>query len=228
MSCSFYRYICGRPTHCQKLHFHLTINLFFILPILNTAFHSYSVFTDVRQSGFLTKHTVHYNKRRLLLTTRFKENVEFCRLLFNISFYSLLILLVLFLSLILQAGDVHPNPGPLSNESFGSASSTSDIYNFLNLPNHLSTVHYNVQSIANKLDTLIAEFSFFDIVSFSETWLYHEYLSDDLIFPSFHPPERKIELTTHMEALSYMLKTPCHIFVDMILNRIDLSVFGYK
>ena len=60
--------------------------------------------------------------------------------------------------LILRAGDIHPNPGPQPSESSDSLSST-DLYNFLNLPNHLSTVHYNVQSIANKLDTLIAEFS---------------------------------------------------------------------
>ena len=92
--------------------------------------------------------------------------------------------------LILRAGDIHPNPGLQSSESSDSLSST-DLYNFLNLPNHLSTVHYNVQSIANKLDTLIAEFSFFDVVSFSETWLHDSLSSDELLFPSFHPPERK-------------------------------------
>ena len=47
------------------------------------------------------------------------------------------------------------------------------------------------KSIANKLDTLIAEFSFFDVVSFSETWLHDEISSNELPFPSFHPPERK-------------------------------------
>ena len=97
----------------------------------------------------------------------------------------------MILLLILKAGDVHPNPGPQSNESSCSVSTTSDIYNFLNLPNHPSTVHCNVQSISNKLDTLIAEFSFFDILSFSETWLHDEFSSNELIFPSFHPPERK-------------------------------------
>ena len=92
--------------------------------------------------------------------------------------------------LILLAGDIHPNPGPQPSESSDSLSST-DLYNFLHLPNHLSTVHYNVQSIANKLDTLIAEFSFFDVVSLSETWLHDGIFSDGLLFHSFHSPERK-------------------------------------
>ena len=95
---------------------------------------------------------------------------------------------VAILLLILQAGDVHPNHGPQSTELSASSSNTYDIYNFLNLPNHLSTVHYNVQSIANKLDTLTAEFSYFDIISFSETWLHNGYSSNKLIVPSFQPP----------------------------------------
>ena len=65
-----------------------------------------------------------------------------------------------------------------------------DNYNFLNLPNHLSTVHYNVQSIANKLDTLIAEFSYFYNMSFSETWLHNGFSSNKLIVPSFHPKRK--------------------------------------
>ena len=97
----------------------------------------------------------------------------------------------MILLLILKSGDVHPNPGPPPSESSDSWSSSLDLYNFLKLPNHLSTIHYNVQSIANKLDTLIAEFSFFDVVSFSETWLHDEISSNELLFPSFHPPERK-------------------------------------
>ena len=97
----------------------------------------------------------------------------------------------MILILILKSGDVHPNPGPPPSESSDIWSSSLDLYNFLNLPNHLSTIHYIVQSIANKLDTLIAELSFFDVVSFSETWLHDEISSNELPFPSFHPPERK-------------------------------------
>ena len=55
--------------------------------------------------------------------------------------------------------------------SFDYTSSTNshDLYTFLNYPNHISTVHYNVQSIRYKLDLLLAEFSQFDIISFTET-----------------------------------------------------------
>ena len=191
MSCRFYRYIYSQRTHCKKLHFHLTVTVFFILPILSSVFQTYSLLYDIRQRGLLSKHIAHHNKRRLLISKRFEDNVKFCRLVFHFIFYNLLFLALVILLLILRAGDVHPNPGPQSNESSCSVSTTSDIYNFLNHPNHVSTVHYNVQSISNKLDTLIAEFSFFDILSFSETWLHDEFSSDELIFPSFYPPERK-------------------------------------
>ena len=63
---------------------------------------------------------------------------------------------MVILLMILLAGDVYPNSGPQTSESSSSLYCT-DLYNFMNLPNHLSIVHYNVQSIANKLDTLIAE-----------------------------------------------------------------------
>ena len=114
-----------------------------------------------------------YNMKRLLTSNRCKENVQFSRLMFYSIFSSLLLLSVMIVRLILKSGDVHPNPGPPPSESSDSWSSSLDLYNLLNLPNHLSTIHYNVQSIANKLDTLIAEFSFFD-VSFSETWFHDE------------------------------------------------------
>ena len=88
------------------------------------------------------------------------------------------------------SGDVHPNPGPLSREG-SSSSHINDLYNFLSYPNHLSTLHYNVQSIRNKVDILHTEFSQFDVISFSETWLNRDFPSTNLQFPSFHCPERK-------------------------------------
>ena len=152
MSCRFYRYICIQPTHCKKLHFHLTATVLFILPILSSVFQTYSLLIDIRQRRLRSNHIAHHDKRRLLISKRFEDNGKFCRSVFHFIFYNLL--------LILRAGDVHPNPGPQSNESSCSVSTTTDIYNFLNLPNHLSTVLYNVQSISKKLDTLTAEFSF--------------------------------------------------------------------
>ena len=60
------------------------------------------------------------------------------------------------LCLLLQAGDVHPNPGPSSIASDSSISSISSesISSYLNISHHLSFVHYNVQSILTKLDLL--------------------------------------------------------------------------
>ena len=85
-----------------------------------------------------------------------------------------------------MSGNVHLNPGPYSDTSSASFC-TNDLCNFLSLPNHLSIVHYNVQSIANKVDLLISEFSYFDVLSFTDS----NYESNDLLFPTFHPPERK-------------------------------------
>ena len=104
------------------------------------------------------------------------------------------VLLTWLYVLLLQAGDVHPNPGPSSNSSsmhdLSTASSVLNI-DFSSLANHLSFVHYNVQSLAPKLDTLAAELMDFDILAFSETWLNESTLSEDLLIESFSQPERK-------------------------------------
>ena len=59
--------------------------------------------------------------------------------------------------MLLLSGDIHPNPGPISTPSLGSfqeslVSLTSEPFNFSNLSNHLSFVHYNVQSFLPKTD----------------------------------------------------------------------------
>ena len=55
----------------------------------------------------------------------------------------------------------------------------------------MSFVHYNVQSLATKLDTLAAELYDFDILAFSETWLSETSSTHDLMIESFSKPERK-------------------------------------
>ena len=73
--------------------------------------------------------------------------------------------------LLLQSGDVHPNPGPdslLSDSMSDSSSSASSVPNISALSKHLSFVHYNVQSIIPKLDVLYTELCDFDILAFSE------------------------------------------------------------
>ena len=106
-----------------------------------------------------------------------------CLLFAVINFSTWLTSLVLALS-----GDIHPNPGPSSTSSNTSNFSISD---YLNAPNHLSFVHYNVQSLLPKVDLLMAELSSFDVVAFSETWLSESTDSVEIMFPGFHSPIRK-------------------------------------
>ena len=90
--------------------------------------------------------------------------------------------------LLILSGNVHPNPGPLSETSSNSSSDSNfsiPILKTLNINHHLSFVHYNVQSILSKLDILHAELFEFDILAFSETWLSSLTPDDDLILPSY-------------------------------------------
>ena len=72
--------------------------------------------------------------------------------------------------LLLQSGDVHPNPGPSSVSSDTSdnlsRSPVSPILDSINLSRHLSFVHHNVQSIVPKLDMILAELFDFDVLAF--------------------------------------------------------------
>ena len=103
---------------------------------------------------------------------------------------NILCTLIITSYLLLISGDIHPNPDH-NSDVWSSSFCCNDLYNFLNLPNHLSTIHYNVQSIFNKVDTLMSEFSCFDVLSFTETWLNDLHSSDEILFPSFQFPERK-------------------------------------
>ena len=97
-----------------------------------------------------------------------------------------------------HVGDVHPNPGPASTSSISTSSSSLHdsipFPNSFNLFKHLSFIHYNVQSIANKIDLITTELADFDILAFSETWLHPSIQTTDLHIPEFNPPERKDRL----------------------------------
>ena len=91
---------------------------------------------------------------------------------------------LIWLSLLLiQCGDVETNPGP-EPKTFPAVSLS-------NAHQHLSIVHYNVQSFYNKKDILYAELLDFDIVSFTETWLGDNIKSDDILFDNFSRPFRR-------------------------------------
>ena len=98
--------------------------------------------------------------------------------------YKWLILLILLL------GDISESPGPSDTDS-----SDSDISkNSLDLSlyeNIFSVVHYNIQSLANKVDQLQVEFSHFDIITLSETWLNPSISDNNIIFQELLQERRR-------------------------------------
>ena len=80
----------------------------------------------------------------------------------------LLFELLIIMSLLLIAG-IERNPGPasqLSDTSFSSSSVKQQI-----IEDKFSIVHYNVQSLANKINLIESELRNFDVICISETWL---------------------------------------------------------
>ena len=98
-------------------------------------------------------------KRILQISTMQKSNVKFMKnMLVNDSIIICLTLLWVHLCV---SGNVHPNPRPSCSSSLDSSINSSrdslSFLNTLNVSNHLSFMHYNVQSIINKIDILDAE-----------------------------------------------------------------------
>ena len=90
----------------------------------------------------------------------------------HLNFFELLIILSL-----LFIGGIERNPGPLS-------SSSDDSISFLSAAEHiiedkLSIVHYNVQSIANKMDLIQSKLCNFDVICITESWLDGRTLDED-------------------------------------------------
>ena len=112
-------------------------------------------------------------------------------------------------------GDVHQNPGPsssTSSESFMSSSSTASnaILDTLSQNHNLSFIHYNVQSLLPKLDFLQAELYGFDLVACTETWLHPAIDNEDVLIPSFNPPERKDRQTDRYGGVILYVKEGLH------------------
>ena len=128
--------------------------------------------------------------------------------------------LVTFLALLLyQAGDVEKNTGPVSE----SASDSSQSFHFPPIQGNLSMVHYNVQSVLNKLDLIEAEFSDFSIISLTETWLNETKPTDDLVFNGFRTPFRRDRVgDSHGGILVYVKQDiPCKRRPDLELANIE-------
>ena len=120
-----------------------------------------------------------------------------------------------------QAGDIHPNPGPAtaSTSSTSCLASVPSAFNFSKLSNHLSVVHYNVQSLVPKLGLLTTELSEFDILALTETWLNPSVATNDLTIDSYKLPERKDRSGDNHGGVILYVKNNIHY-----TRRHDLSI----
>ncbi|MES9882360.1 MAG: hypothetical protein ABW185_15925 [Sedimenticola sp.] len=95
-------------------------------------------------------------------------------------------------TLLLVAGDIHPNPGPSSLSDSSVDSSTS----YINIINSgLSVMHLNIQSIKPKLEILEIEAQPYDVLVFTETWLSPDTPNETLLIPNFSPHSGATRLT---------------------------------
>lgn len=156
--------------------------------------YSYSLLSWVKSNSSKTAGINPFYYRKCVEPgTRAKKNATFSMHCFILLF--LLDITTWLFILLLCAGDIQPNPGPLSVVSSSSTSFSSnistDVFSHLNLSHNLSFVQYNVQSILNKLDVLQAELFEIDILSFTETWLNPAIPNEDIMLQSYSTPERK-------------------------------------
>ena len=155
---------------------------------------SYSFILQLKQNEYVANNIINHNYCKNL--TKGKNHEANAKFMLYVYICSFIVMLIAWLSvLLLSAGDIHPNPGPSSSISSVTTSSISGIsstfINSLNISHHLSFVHYNVQSLASKLDVLHAELFHFDILAFTETWLNSSFSTSYIRLQSFNSPERK-------------------------------------
>ena len=84
-------------------------------------------------------------------------------------------------------------------------------------------MHYNVQSLLNKLDIIEPELSNFDLVSLTETWLNERVLTQDLAFNNYRLPFRRDRVgDSHGGIVVYVKENiPCKRRNDLGLNTIE-------
>ena len=144
----------------------ITIHCMFLFSFICNIHSLYSFYYIFTTRAHINTNHSHYNSRSYTPSPRSQANTSFT---INCIHILLICVLVSWLYvLLLHSGDVHPNPGPSSVSSDTSLTSSSVSFRS---NTHLSFVHYNVQSIFNKIDVLSAELIEYDILAFTETWL---------------------------------------------------------
>ncbi|MCG8033229.1 MAG: hypothetical protein JAZ03_13755 [Candidatus Thiodiazotropha taylori] len=151
---------------------------------------------------------------------RARIGLHYCRLLrlkgvkrFNLFEYFVFLAMILYLS-----GDVEKNPGPQSDISNETSSSAFPIFE-----GHFSLVHYNVQSLLNKVDLVEPELSNFDVISLTETWLNDTITNQDIAFNNFQLPFRRDRIGDSHGGIAVYVKTgiPCKRRDDLELINIE-------
>ena len=84
-------------------------------------------------------------------------------------------------------------------------------------------MHYNVQSLLQKIDIIEPELPNFDLVSLTETWLNERVLTQDLAFNNYRLPFRRDPVgDSHGGMVAYVKENiPCKRRHDLELNTIE-------
>ena len=199
------------PTYRRMCKFNVTMHLLIYVVIYFNVTFAFSLLSSIliaiNLNNAIPKHGL---RKRAIPGKSSKANVIFSFIVVH-SLFAFVVATWLAV-LLLCSGDVHPNPGPSSVSSTESLPSTasnlsSSILNSLTTGHNLSFVHYNVQSILNKLDILQAELSEFDILAFTETWLSPQTDTADLDLATYYRPERKDRDDGHGGVILYVKET---------------------
>ena len=127
------------------------------------------------------------------------------------------------IDLLIQSGDIHPNPGPDSVNSIADFSSSSSEISLHTLINHLSIMHLNVQSIVPKMDLIKCEAQAYDILVCSESWLKPEIKDDSILIETFLPPQRTDRLSRPSGGVVIYAKDSFSL-----IRRSDLEIRGLE
>ena len=101
----------------------------------------------------------------------------------NFAYFCIVLCILLIIS------GVEQSPGPSLSESSRSFSSVSDLSSDCSVfKNNVSFLHLNVRSIVPKLDIFTAEYSIYDILSFTESWLDPNVNDETLKLPGYKFP----------------------------------------
>ena len=116
-----------------------------------------------------------------LSTYRLRKGLHYHRHLKveGLKFLSTFELLIVLSLILIRCGDIELNPGPKLDSD--SSSSTASAFSDLELKNKFSVVHYNVQSILNKVDIIQSELQQYDVISLTETWLDNTISDDEIL-----------------------------------------------